>query len=396
MASLPLREQLATGDDSPLALEPGSVSLALEQGGVPLALEPGSVPSALRAAPQLSDVAAKLGSDSGAYLETLVELGAFDLTTARALEPHLDAMAILHQAGVDVAHLQQRLYGFVPAGDGAGAGSDEAPSREIQDAAWGVYAARATQLEATAASENGGASTGNAAGTASDEWVLNGIKPWCSLANVLPFALVTCGTPEGQRLFAVNLRHPGVAREQSPWVSRGLTDITSVGIVFDHVPAIAVGEPGFYLGRDGFAWGGIGVAAVWYGGAKALERYAFDVLRRREPDQVALAGLGELRVLSHGCATALRDAAARIDAGEASGVRGGQLGATIRALIAQQARRMLELTLSLVGPGPLTSDEEFARRVSDLTVYLSQHHGQRDLAGLGRQLLDAAGGPEQC
>ena len=36
-----------------------------------------------------------------------------------------------------------------------------------------------------------------------------------------------------------------------------------------------------------------------------------------------------------------------------------------------------------LGAGPLCHDEAHARRVADLTVYLRQHHAERDLAQLG-------------
>jgi hypothetical protein len=42
-----------------------------------------------------------------------------------------------------------------------------------------------------------------------------------------------------------------------------------------------------------------------------------------------------------------------------------------------------------LGPAPLATDREHAQRVADLTVYLRQHHAERDLARLGE--LDGAG-----
>ena len=36
-----------------------------------------------------------------------------------------------------------------------------------------------------------------------------------------------------------------------------------------------------------------------------------------------------------------------------------------------------------LGAGPLGHDEAHGRRVADLTVYLRQHHAERDLAQLG-------------
>ena len=66
------------------------------------------------------------------------------------------------------------------------------------DGAWGVFAARAPGL---------------AARREGDGWVLDGVKPWCSLGEQLPHALVTAGTPEGQRLFAVDLTDARVRGE---------------------------------------------------------------------------------------------------------------------------------------------------------------------------------------
>jgi hypothetical protein len=37
-----------------------------------------------------------------------------------------------------------------------------------------------------------------------------------------------------------------------------------------------------------------------------------------------------------------------------------------------------------LGPGPLAHDETHAARVADLTLYVRQHHAERDLAALGR------------
>ena len=36
------------------------------------------------------------------------------------------------------------------------------------------------------------------------------------------------------------------------------------------MPAEPVGPPGGYTGRPGFTHGGVGVAACWYGGARAV------------------------------------------------------------------------------------------------------------------------------
>ena len=49
---------------------------------------------------------------------------------------------------------------------------------------------------------------------------------------------------------------------------------------------------------------------------------------------------------------------------------------------------MLGVVGRALGAGPLAHDREHATRVADLTVYLRQHHGERDLAALGATLRD--------
>jgi hypothetical protein len=54
------------------------------------------------------------------------------------------------------------------------------------------------------------------------------------------------------------------------------------------------------------------------------------------------------------------------------------------------AREVLDRTGRALGAGPLCRDGAHARRVADLTVYLRQHHGERDLAELGAAVAAAA------
>jgi hypothetical protein len=42
-----------------------------------------------------------------------------------------------------------------------------------------------------------------------------------------------------------------------------------------------------------------------------------------------------------------------------------------------------------LGAGPLGHNEAHSRRVADLTVYLRQHHAERDLAALGALVADS-------
>jgi len=298
------------------------------------------------------EVARSMGHDTWRLFSALATLGSVDLTTARAVEPHWDAVAILDQAGV----------------------------HGPETATWGVYAAGppGTSLAARHLADDG--------------WRLSGTKPWCSLADRVSHALVTAsveGSPPG--LFAVTLDQPGVAVDASAWVPRGLRDITTSTVTFDDVPADPVGGPGWYLERPGFAWGGIGVAAVWFGGAAAVAGALWDAARSRPPDQVALMHLGACDVALHTTLLCLRDAAARIDAGAAGGP---VLAGRVRAQAARCAEEVLGTVGHALGPGPLALDPVHAARVADLTLYVRQHHAERDLATLGRSVTpDAAQRP---
>ena len=49
---------------------------------------------------------------------------------------------------------------------------------------------------------------------------------------------------------------------------------------------------------------------------------------------------------------------------------------------------MLERVGRAGGARPVSLDRDQARRAADLYVYLRQHHGERDLAQLGRHAVD--------
>lgn len=273
----------------------------------------------------------------------LSEAAAVDLATARTLEPHLDAAAILDQAGM-----------AFPGG------------------AWGVFAAEDPSARVEATRESDGT------------YWLSGTKAWCSLAGVVDHAVITAHVPNGRQAFTVDLRNPGVQPEKGQWASRGLAQIDSGPVRLDRVPAVPVGGTDWYLRRDGFAWGGMGVAACWFGGAVGLYRTLYHQAQRRSPDQLALAWLGEADRLLAAARSSLDVAATRVDTRTCGWIEAHRL----RGEMAQLGNRMLEICQAALGPGPLAFDEEHARRVADLTIYLRQHHASRDDAALGALLLE--------
>ncbi|MFM9275371.1 acyl-CoA/acyl-ACP dehydrogenase [Pseudarthrobacter sp. NKDBFgelt] len=337
----------------------------------------GNVPALLGLAQEAGKEWPRPGEGNTALLwELLATVAALDVAAARVFEPHLDALAILAQAGHDPA----RASG-----------------------AWGVFAAEGAGMRLAAESNGSGV-------------LLSGAKPWCSLAQVLDHAVVTAHTDDGGRAaFAVDLRHAGVTCEEPEWVARGLQEIPSGTVRFDRVPAEPLQGTNWYFSRPGFAWGGMGVAACWLGGAVGIARDYRDSLRAgrlsgREPDQVALASLGELDRTLTSALQYLAGTAEGIDRqGQASTeqVSTEQVPADqgppqqwnpgrvtpwsdalrVRATCAAAVERVMSVVGSNRGPGPLAFDRTYAKRMADLALYVRQHHGMRDDAQLGSLTL---------
>jgi alkylation response protein AidB-like acyl-CoA dehydrogenase len=290
----------------------------------------------------------------------LTALGIGDLTAARVIEAHTDALAILAEAAADPA-VDDVALTDVDAGPGS---------------TWGVFAAEGPGVRVEARRDG-------------HRWLLTGVKPWCSLADRLSHALITAHTGDGsRRLFAIKLRVPAVRSGDDGWVARGLTDVPSGPIELTDCPAIPVGPDDWYLRRPGFAWGGIGVAACWFGGAVGLGRTLRAASLTKAPDQIGTMHLGAVDVALFGADSVLTAAAAAVDAGVAEGQDGVLLALRVRATVAGACEETLTRTGHALGPAPLARDERHARRVADLQLYLRQHHAERDQAALGRAVLD--------
>ncbi len=326
----------------------------------------GDVVAALALAVGLGRSAPLPGSGGTLALwQSLATIAAADPTVARIVEPHLDALAILAERPDPVDRDRDR---------------DLDPLGVTEESTWGVFAAEApgAVLDATPTSEG---------------WVLSGTKAWCSLAGRLSHCLVTARDPEGRRgLFAAALGESTTARD-SEWAARGLIAVPSGSVDFDRVRAVAIGEPGWYLERHGFAWGGMGVAAIWWGATVGIARRVALAATSREPDQIGLMHLGRIDESLWAGRVALREAAAAVD--EPGNDRDGPsrraaarlLAARTRSVVARSAENVIRSAGHALGPAPLALDAAHAGRVADLELYLRQHHAERDSASLGALVL---------
>ena len=180
-------------------------------------------------------------------------VGCTRLSLARLVEGHVDALAILAEAG----------------------------KKADSGAVYGVWAARQSV-------------DGTTALLAVDGWHLKGTKAFCSGSTRIDRALVTAECEDGYRLFDVSVAESVKGVHAGSWPAVGMADSLSETLDFGGPPvprSRAVGPPNFYLERPGFWFGATGVAACWYGGARGL---VDDVLRSigPHPSEPILAEIG--------------------------------------------------------------------------------------------------------
>ena len=295
----------------------------------------------------------------------LTALAEQDLALARLAEGHVDALAILHELDVDVRT-------FAPL-------STESPdlSSGAGRPRWGVWAAEPPGTGLTATAEADGT------------FRLDGLKAYCSGARSCTRALVTARHGEDRLLLAVDVGQEGITPRRASWPAAGMAASDTLDIDFDQVPAVAVGGPRAYLDRPGFQHGGIGVAACWYGGARSVARTLHTAARSHDVGPHALAHLGAVCATLAAVNALLNGAAAQIDADPADRAgRAAPRSKTVRAATERACADVLDRVGRALGAGPLGHDADHARRVADLTVYVRQHHAERDYAALGQVAAD--------
>jgi hypothetical protein len=270
------------------------------------------------------------------------DLAGEELSLARLAEGHADAVAIL-------AELE---------------GQPPPPGSR-----WGVWAAHPPG-PALQADHHG------------DGWRLHGTKRYCSGARACTHTLVTADAPDGRRLFAVAAE--AFTPVPGTWPATGMAGSDTLDVDFAGAPAQPVGGPGAYVQRPGFAHGGVGVAACWYGGAREVGRTLLTAAAARDVGPHALAHLGAVDIALHTVRTALDGAADEIDADPGDLKHAGRFRSLrVRALAEAAATEVMGRVGRALGAGPLCLDEAHSRRVADLTTYVRQHHAERNLAELG-------------
>ncbi len=272
--------------------------------------------------------------------DLLRDVSRADLVLGRLVEAHADAVAIANELGYHEMREQDR---------------------------WGVWAAGAAN--AVVATPGGGG------------WRLTGTRPWCSAASLVDHALVTAAADDGPRLFAVCMDAPEVVVLEASWAGPGMARSDTRSVCFDAVLAAPVGGPGAYLDRPGFWAGAIGVAACWHGGTLTIAEPILTHAREHHEPHL-LAHLGAVHTALVENQSVLNAASVSID-NRPLGPHAARALAT-RATVERNAVEVANRVGRALGPGPLAQDSRHAATVTDLSVYVRQHHAERDLEKLGR------------
>lgn len=270
----------------------------------------------------------------------LFEIGREDLSLARIIEAHWDAVAILAEAGREAE--PGLLYGVWAA---------EAPDRamEIQG------------------------------------FLMSGTKPFCSGAGIVDRALVTVREPEPMLVdLDVRRNSDRIRFDETSWKTGAFAETKTTEATFHLIPVDGkdvIGGINYYLQRVGFWHGACGPAACWAGGAAGLLDWA---LHQKRNDPHTLSHLGAMRAAVWSMQAALQVAGGEIDAHWDELEQAHRRALILRHNIEQASTDVIRRFARAYGPHPLAMDEDVGRRYIELDLYLRQSHAERDLESLGR------------
>jgi alkylation response protein AidB-like acyl-CoA dehydrogenase len=286
---------------------------------------------------------ASTGSWTGTWgdlVRRLVDVARIDLCLARLVEGHADAMRILDQAGAEPRA--------------------------------GVYAVWASRS----------AGTGLRARRTATGWQLSGELRFASGVDVVDRALVPGWVDERTHLL-FDVDAGAFEADRSSWRTTAMDASRSFTVEARDLPVDGpVAGENFYLERAGFVAGGLGPAAVWVGGARAVVDLVARGLGRFKPTAHQLRRLGAAREAWWLAELAVTSVASALDAGH-----GAEQVASARNAAAVAGEHVVDEAGRIVGPGGLTGDERLARTLADLLVYVRQHHLDLTMEASGRSAL---------
>jgi alkylation response protein AidB-like acyl-CoA dehydrogenase len=285
---------------------------------------------------------------TGPFTETvgaLAEVARTDLCLARLVEGHVDAHRILAEAGT-------------------------VPSPGV----YGVWASRSAGTGARATREKSG-------------WRVTGQVRFASGIDVIDRVLLPGWVDERTHLLfdiPIDAVHP----DRSTWHTAAMDASRSFTVAVDATADEPVGEEGFYLERPGFVVGGLGVAAVWAGGARSVTDLVATGLRAFSAGPHQLRRLGRMDQAAWQASVLVEHVAATLDTLDRHGVE--RSVAAARSGVVDACETVLDEAAKIVGPGGLVGSARLPRTLADLQLYIRQHHADHVWEAAGQHTLKSA------
>ena len=191
---------------------------------------------------------------------------------------------------------------------------------------------------------------------------------------------------DGQQLFGIDLTDPGINLRSPSWAGPGMARSDTRTVAFEDTAALVVAGPNEYLTR---AWvlggrGGCGgLLARGHGrGRPSPARPVVHQFYAR-----LLAHLGAVHVAIDESWSVIERAASVFD--HDPDLDHAVLARSVRESVERNAMEVIDRVGRALGPGPLADDGRHAAFVADLMVYVRQHHAERDLEQIGRNVAKA-------
>jgi hypothetical protein len=268
----------------------------------------------------------------------LAAIARHDVAEARVIEAHVDALSILHEAGLEPE--PRALYGVWAA---------EEPGRSLQ----------------------------------LDGERVCGQKPFCTGSGIVDRALDTARTPAGVVLVEVDARHPSIAYDTGDWLTPAFAATGTATATFDTPTIRTLGPVGWYLDRVGFWHGACGPAACWAGGVLGLIDQAVAAATAKRAEPHLDVHIGAMVALGWELEAVLDRAGDEIDNEPDDAAAAVRRARIVRHLVDCAAAEVIERFGRALGPRPLVRNPDVVRRIAEVQLYVRQCHAERDLDALG-------------
>jgi len=297
------------------------------------------------------------GHDNELLLQTLMRIGAYDLSLGRIYEGHLNALLLIERFGNP--EQKEKYFAEAVSGKLFGIWNSELPSERL------TYKSCSRGYE------------------------LKGAKVFCSGATHIHRPIVTAEGSDGNYMVILHMNEYNLIEDYSYWQPLGMK--ASVSCRFDLTACKFskkqfLGDSYAYVREPDFSGGSVRFAAVQLGGAEAIVRATVRHLkamnRTDAPEQ--RTRLGRLSILMETGRLWLKGAGKAMDERHDDPETCVHYSNMVRTLVREICEEVMKLCGMSVGLQGMMKPHPMERIQRDLSVYLKQPGPDRALSETGR------------